>query len=267
MKLRRDIKGMLIGAGLFRPSLIAARNTVYVAKRREHLANVRFFSQFVRRDDLCFDCGCNVGHMSEALLDVGARVVAVDPQADCIREAQARVGRNKRIEFVPKAVGSSPGTAELFVAPSSVVSSLKADWYEEHTATITVPVTTLDSLIAQFGTPHYVKIDVEGFEIEVLNGLTSKIDCISFEFHTGHRLESIDRVLACLERIRLLQGGSVANVNVNDQPELLFPDWIELDAFIHVFKKDIWHRPRGFGDIVMLSQDFARSLGTRREIR
>jgi hypothetical protein len=47
---------------------------------------------------------------------------------------------------------------------------------------ITVDVTTLDELIKKFGNPQYIKIDVEGFEHEVILGLTRKSGIISFEF-------------------------------------------------------------------------------------
>ena len=47
---------------------------------------------------------------------------------------------------------------------------------------ITVDVTTLDSLIQKFGNPKYIKIDVEGFEHDVILGLTKKTGIISFEF-------------------------------------------------------------------------------------
>ena len=265
--MKKVLKRMLIGTGLLRPALLLARNTFDTSKLQEHLSRIRFFQKFVRSGDLCFDIGCNVGHLSEALLDVGARIIGVDPQADCIREARARVGRNKGIEFVCTAVGESEGTAQLFVAESSIVSSLKAEWYEEHTSTINVPVTTLDSLIEQFGIPHYVKIDVEGFEIEVLKGLSQKINCVSFEYHTGHKLESIENTIDCLNRIRMLQDGSVVNVNLNNQPVYCFPIWMELDSFIDVFKNELWPQPQSFGDIVVLSADFARSLGAQLPMR
>jgi hypothetical protein len=47
---------------------------------------------------------------------------------------------------------------------------------------ITVDITTLDELIKKFGDPKFIKIDVEGFEHEVLLGLTKKSGIISFEF-------------------------------------------------------------------------------------
>ena len=45
-----------------------------------------------------------------------------------------------------------------------------------------VPVTTLDALIERHGVPSFVKVDAEGFEEEVLQGLSRSIKALSFEF-------------------------------------------------------------------------------------
>jgi hypothetical protein len=54
-----------------------------------------------------------------------------------------------------------------------------------------VNVVTLDSLIKEYGTPDYIKVDVEGFDLEVLTGLSSQISLISFEFNTQEGLIEI----------------------------------------------------------------------------
>ncbi len=45
-----------------------------------------------------------------------------------------------------------------------------------------VPVTTLDALIERHGLPRFCKLDVEGFEAEVLRGLSQPIPLLSFEY-------------------------------------------------------------------------------------
>jgi hypothetical protein len=68
---------------------------------------------------------------------------------------------------------------------------------EKWTKEIPVAVTTLDALIREFGTPRFCKIDVEGFEDRVLQGLHSPIPHLSFEFLK----ENIDSIKSCMERL------------------------------------------------------------------
>src|SRR5436309_3245329 len=66
-------------------------------------------SEFVRPGDLCFDVGANVGRKTEAMLRLGARVVAVEPLPECVRELKALYGNHPGFTLVPKAVGRAPG--------------------------------------------------------------------------------------------------------------------------------------------------------------
>jgi hypothetical protein len=89
------------------------------------------------------------------------------------------------------AVGAEPGFAELHLSEVDILSTLSTDWMdiarreqlsnEWSGETITVSVSTLDALIACYGVPSYVKIDVEGYEPQVLRGLSQAIATVSFE--------------------------------------------------------------------------------------
>ena len=87
--------------------------------------------------------------------------------------------------------------------------------------TARVPVTTLDSLIARHGVPTFIKIDVEGFEYEVLAGLSRPVKAISFEFTTIQR----DVAIACVERCIAL-GLKHFNAALGESQTLMYPDWV-----------------------------------------
>lgn len=82
---------------------------------------------------------------------------------------------------------------------------------------IDVPVTTLDALIAAHGPPEFVKIDVEGFEYDVLGGLSRPVPAISFEFTTIQR----DVALQCVDRLASL-GPYSFNVALGESQRLTF---------------------------------------------
>jgi FkbM family methyltransferase len=155
------------------------------AAHRRHVRT--FFGQFVIRGDLVFDIGANDGRYTGIFLELGAMVVAVEPNPSLARLLRERY----RAEVEEVAVGAKPGSAELHLAEADILSTLSTEWMdiarreqlsnEWSGDTIVVSVSTLDALIACHGVPSYVKIDVEGYEPQVLRGLSQAIVTLSFE--------------------------------------------------------------------------------------
>jgi FkbM family methyltransferase len=198
------------GYGLARSAVIYHGNPV---KRRRARA---FYRAFVRPGDLCFDIGAHVGDRTGHFLALGARVVAVEPQPGPLAVLRRFYGGDPRVTLIAAAVGAAPGEAVLAIDPANpTIASLSPEWRaqvardpsfagtrwrERHL----VAVTTLDALIAAHGAPHFCKIDVEGFEAAVLQGLSQPLPALSFEYIAAARasaLEALDR-LAALGRYR-----------------------------------------------------------------
>src|SRR4051794_16261388 len=154
-----SLKSSLISLGVYRP----VRRVYDRFVRPSNLAHQRecseAYARFVRPRDLCFDVGANVGRKSGALLSLGARVVAVEPQPACVGELNALYGHDPRFTCVQSAVGRESGKAVMNVSRQSVLSSLRPDWYDQWDSRIEVEVTTLDRLMDLHGTPRYCKID------------------------------------------------------------------------------------------------------------
>jgi hypothetical protein len=95
---------------------------------------------------------------------------------------------------------------------------------------VEVPCTTLDQLIAQFGTPVFAKIDVEGLEDVVLAGLSQALPALSFEFTTIQR----DVALRCLDRLAAL-GSYGFDIALGESQTLTFGRWLpEADMAAHI---------------------------------
>ena len=189
--LLRDIVPGLENAPIFHP----LRNTYLRVFRHDywqrHVVSLRrFYAQFVQPGSLVFDCGANLGEYTQAFLYLGASVVAVEPHPGMV--ARLRRIRNKRLTVVPAAMGKEPGVLPLHMSNKSEVSSMSSSWLDvvarndgwatkpRWTDSIDVTVSTLDALIERFGMPEFIKIDVEGFELEVLRGLTQLPRCLKF---------------------------------------------------------------------------------------
>jgi FkbM family methyltransferase len=154
----------------------------------------RFYSQFVSSGDLAFDIGAHVGDRVRTWLQLGARVVAVEPQPSMLRVLRRLYGERRQVAIEPVAVGSKVGKATLHVSSATpTVSTLSSAWIQRvqedvrfqstrWDETVEVEVTTLEQLIAQHGVPRFIKVDVEGLELEVFKGLSRPIEALSFEY-------------------------------------------------------------------------------------
>jgi FkbM family methyltransferase len=171
----------------------------------------KFYSQFICPDDLCFDVGANVGRRTQVLLRLEARVVAVEPQEQCMRRLRRKFGKNDKVTLIQSAVGAETGQAQMQLCDSHSLSSLSTGWIEKVRAsgryaqctwskTVTIGVTTLDELISQHGRPAFIKLDVEGYEYEALKGLTQPVPTVCFEF-TPEFVESTRDCVDYLSRL------------------------------------------------------------------
>jgi FkbM family methyltransferase len=199
----------------------------------------RLYRQFVRPGDLVFDVGAHVGNRVRAFASLGCRVVALEPQPDFARVLRLLFGRGRDTTIVEAGVGEAPGTATLSVSERTpTVTTVAHGWREARAKDpdfkrvawnreIEVAIVTLDSLIARFGTPVFVKIDVEGSEARVLAGLGTPVPALSFEYLP----RALPEVLACVGRLRAL-GRYEFNWSVGESSQLAEPGWLDEDALL-----------------------------------
>lgn len=198
---------------MFRQQMGLLRSLIIYYRPWKNRQLADFYAQFIGPDDLCFDIGAHVGNRLWAWTRLGARCVAVEPQPHLAAYLHRRYGGRDDIVLVDDAVGTEPGTATLHISRANpTVTTLSQRWIDQVQGTdafasvdwdhaVTVPVTTLDTLIAQHGLPTFCKIDVEGFELAVLQGLSQAIPVLSFEVVLAGGAEALDDAVACLDRL------------------------------------------------------------------
>ncbi len=247
MSVWTAVKRASIALGLYRPARSLSRR-LRPRQLRALRADTAFYRALLPPDSLCFDVGANVGEKSEALLDAGARVVAFEPNPGVLDELRARCGRRRNWTLVQAALGSRAAIATLYVRTPHGESGLLESWQGRLVDTCRVPVVTLDAAVESFGCPAYCKLDVEGWELEVLRGLTHPIPLVSFEF----RLDPADiaKARACLEWLARF-GPGTANVTRAENPTFPRPEWIPLERFLATFPADLGWSPFGnaYGEI------------------
>jgi len=210
---------------------------IYYGNRTHASEMDRLYGHFIKDGDLVFDVGSHVGDRVASFTRLGARVVAVEPQPAMVAVLKLLHGRNPAVTIEPVAVGREAGSANLMINPRNPTVSTASQEFvsaahnapgwetQRWTRTIQVPVTTLDALIGKHGKPVFIKIDVEGFEAEVLAGLTQPVRALSFEFTTIQR----DVARACIERCRAL-GYTRFNSALGESQALIHEQWVGGDA-------------------------------------
>lgn len=215
--------------GIYRAARVVYR-TIDPRVRARVAGECAFYRQFVPQGTLVFDIGANKGQKTEIFRLLGARVVAVEPNPRAVEVLGALVASDTNVEIVEAAMGAAPGRATLHAQGTASTASLREDWpfslYDEWDE-FDVSVETLDSLIARFGVPDFCKIDVEGFELDVLRGLGRPLPLLSFEFFVGER----DRLEACLSHLEAL-GPIEVNAIEMEVHNLLFREWIPPRRFL-----------------------------------
>lgn len=210
---------------------------VYYGDTRRETAMDALYARFVRPGDLAFDIGSHVGDRIGAFRRLGARVVALEPQPNCADVIRTLYGDDPDVTLFEGACGPASGRLTLHVnSANPTVTTASSDFVKAADGAggwegqvwdreIAVPVTTLDALIAAHGAPAFVKIDVEGFEADVLAGLTQPLPALSFEFTTIQR----DVALACLDRLVAL-GDYRFDVALGETQILELGRWTTADA-------------------------------------
>jgi FkbM family methyltransferase len=201
------------------------------------------YRRFMEPGDLVFDIGAHVGDRVSSFRRLGARVVAVEPQALLVDALTHIHGRDPMVTILPRAVGAESGRQAFHLNTDNPTVSTISDTFLKRASRapgwegqswdddIDVDIVTLDALLARFGIPVFIKIDVEGYEDAVLRGLSHPVKALSFEFTTIMR----DTAIACFERLALL-GDYRYNFALGETQRLTFENWLsETDMATHLF--------------------------------
>ncbi|MFD1479699.1 FkbM family methyltransferase [Paracoccus nototheniae] len=194
-----------------------------------------FYAGLLPPGALAFDIGAHVGSRARAMRAAGARVVACEPQQPFAGFLRRSLPRD--ITLLQLAVGPSEAMAQMAVSSlHPTVSSLSTSFADEAAAlpgfghvrwdrSQQVQMTTMDRLIADHGLPDFVKIDVEGFELDVLSGLSQPLPMLSVEYLPAFG----QRTLAVIDRLQDL-GSYRFNPVTGEAGGFLWDDWRGPDA-------------------------------------
>lgn len=241
--LRKRVRAIAARLGVLRPL------RAIVLKLRGSSSDIReveFLRRFIDSDSLVFDVGANRGQSSENYIKMGARVVAFEPQQDLHPEIRQLCRNSPLLSISSCGLGSAEETKRFFLTSYDQTASFCEDWGGERIGEKIIQVSTLDHQIAIHGMPTYCKIDVEGWELEVLKGLSNPIPIISFEYHKSpEELEKARDVLECINKL----GIYFCNIKQSKDADFLLSEFVSMNKFVELFPTELDPPVSGYGDI------------------
>jgi FkbM family methyltransferase len=156
------------------------------------------------------DIGANIGYyllMEDQLIGEKGRIIAVEPVASNLKllKKNTKQASAEDIVILEGAVSNISGPRTFYLARESNLNTFHKHVLESRgnlTAEVVVPTYTLEQLVSRYGEFDYLRMDIEGHEVEVLEGVAKlygkvkKMPKIIFEthprtYHEGHAIAPI----------------------------------------------------------------------------
>ncbi len=250
------VKKLLKETTLYKRRLRRKQLALFNEWTQEDESRMRMYRQFIAPGDLVFDVGANMGNRTKVFLKLGARVVGFEPQDSCGQFLADALADTPDFTLVRQALGREEGDKQMLISDAHVISTLSAEWVKKTTEsgrfsayrwnkTQQVSITTLDKMIQQFGQPRFVKVDVEGFEIEVLSGLTQPLDYMSIEFAA----ETLDKTLACIDHMQQLKADVSCQFSSDESMGFELDDWVSAEKMADSLRALVATDPIAWGDV------------------
>lgn len=178
------------------------------------------FIQHVRRlrsSDIAIDLGANIGAISEYLARSGCRVYAFEPNSAAFSELERIAEKYDNIDARKQVAGIANTTQKLFLHENSVgaadhltqSSSLLANKpnVSQKNFELVDSINFSDFVFSLYQNIELMKIDIEGYELELINNLIDtgaihKINFIYLETHEQQFTELLQPTIKLKERLR-----------------------------------------------------------------
>jgi FkbM family methyltransferase len=229
---------------------VSSNEKILIEQRRN------FYNQFLKQGSVFFDIGANYGNRIEPLINDNIKIIAVEPQIECVRYLRKKYG--KKITILQNGVGEEIKTQLMYISTNAnILSSFSKDWIDSTKnsgrfkkinwdKTRKIEMITLDYLIETYGKPDFIKIDVEGFELEVLKGLSQNVNVLSLEYTVPERKEAL---IDCLHYLNNLSNTNVLfNYCITENTEFALPQWIGFNELIMIVNTNTFLNTQ-FGDV------------------
>jgi len=200
--------------------------------------------------NLIFDIGANVGNFAEKCLNIisNCRVICVEPNNSLCDILKTKF-YNKNVEILNYLVSNESNKhVDFYINKSDTISTASRDWIEQSRFSknyswnlpIKKETISIDDIIYLYGRPDLIKIDVEGYEYIVVQGLTKKQKELCFEW-AEEEYDNINKTCKYLNSIGYLEFGFTYGDEYLKRP-LTWSSWDKCDIHldINTSRKEKW---------------------------
>jgi FkbM family methyltransferase len=217
---------------------LALRYPTHVALKR---SEVQFYRQLLKETDrlLIFDIGANGGNKAIIFSALASKVISVEHSPTAVHILKERFEHRSNVVVVQSGVGEEMGSHKFYMfGDVDAYNTFSPKWKDrlstsdttdtrprkDVTKTMEIPIVTLDELIRQYGIPAYIKIDVEGYKLNVIKGFSTSVPIVSFECNLPEfEVETVE----CISRLAWLQPDAKFNYTSTEPPtQFERPNWL-----------------------------------------
>lgn len=102
-----------------------------IYKFREQKKFKKFYGQYIKAGDLCFDVGANVGNRTAVFSALKAQVVSVEPVEESLSILKEKFDKKENVTILPIALGSTSGKKEMYISNYSEVCTMSKLFIEK----------------------------------------------------------------------------------------------------------------------------------------
>jgi FkbM family methyltransferase len=152
---------------------------------------------------MVLDLGANVGNFSQACVNLGFTVIAVEPHPEALSYLQSRMKNEKSVQILAAGVSDVPGKSTLYTHPdhkndplmTSISASIIGEKFQAKGMSFDINLISLDSLFEKTPLFDLVKIDIEGAEMLLVDSIiknASGIKRLLVETHERFMIETTE---------------------------------------------------------------------------
>ncbi len=217
--------------------------------KSEDLFYSGLLSDLKKNDAPIFDIGANYGWITLTFLKFVSQVIAYEPDFNNLKILRYRFGAKRHLVIEAKAISNNIEGAVFYQNKnSSALNTLSLKWVDALSNGVhrekkiftsenyQVETSTLDIEMKKYGKPVFLKVDVEGHEKEVFEGLSSTIPLIIFEANLPEfTKETIDIIE------RLVKIDQLTTFNYSYTYRIMLDNYISGNEMIEVIKTLPYH--------------------------